>query len=78
MVARNRRRSTRFTRSPTRSRRRAAPAGRAPARRTTRRATPQTIRIVIEQPQPQAAQIPFLPEQVGAVQALTTPRRARF
>lgn len=38
----------------------------------------QTIRIVIENPQPSFAQIPgSLPEQVGLV-VPTTPRRARF
>lgn len=47
-------------------------------RKTTARASPQTIKIVIEQPQPQMATLPTaLPDQVGRVVA-TTPRRARF
>ncbi len=69
--ARRPRSNRRFTRSPARRR--------APARRSnTRRTTPQTIRIVIEQPAP----APFLPGstlpgQVGQI-VPTKPRGARF
>lgn len=49
------------------------------ARRAPRAAKAQVIKIMIEQPQPQAS-LPFapnLPERVGAI-AATTPRRNRF
>lgn len=51
---------------------------RAPARRATSRA-PQTIKIVIESPSPQAQYTPGqLPTALGNVAAMTTPKRARF
>lgn len=65
------RKSSKFTRS---TNRRSSASG---ARRA-KKSAPQIVRIVIEQPQPQGPAMPFLPEQVGAVQALTTPRRNRF
>lgn len=72
----SRKSTTRSTRRS--SGRRFTPRRRAPNRTRKSAAKPQTVRIVIEQPQPQPAGIPgMLPEQVGAVIA-TSPRRARF
>ncbi len=80
MAFKTRRRATRKT-FGSRVRQRSAPARRrAPARRP-RKSNNQTIRIVIEQPAPSAVAPPFLPEQVGAVQALsglTMGKRSRF
>ncbi len=64
------RRGTKRRSSVSFSRRRSSPR--------KKRAAPQTVRVVIEMPQPQLASMPsMLPEQVGRVVA-TTPRRARF
>lgn len=78
MATTTRRRRRRFTRRPVRSRGRAAPARRRATPSRRRAPATQTIRIVVEQPQPQMQHVPtMLPDQVGLVVA-TAPRRARF
>ncbi len=57
----------------------ARPRRKTPLRKrvATKRSAPQTIRIVLEQPNPQASLPLALPAQVGAVQAMS-PRKSRF
>lgn len=77
MAIYRRRRTTRRRSSASNRGRSASRSRRAPTRR--RAAAPQTIRIVIEQNQPAPPFGPtHLPDQVGGVQAMTTPRRNRF
>lgn len=77
MAFKSRRRTTRKS-TGSKFRKRARAPRRRVAARSPRKASSQTIRIVIEQPSPQAQVLPgTLPDQVGRVVA-TTPRRARF
>ncbi len=76
------RRSTRKSSSRAYKSRRKSYVRRAPARRIARKrsSAPQTIRIVIEQPQPSAFPPPgaTLPDQVGNILAVTPLKKARF
>lgn len=59
------------------TKRRSAPKRKTTSRKkSTRRSAPQTIRIVLEQPQLPLGIPTSLPSQVGGVAA--TPRKARF
>lgn len=82
MAFRRKSRGTSFRNRSASSRRSTGARSRGASRRRSpaKRAAPQTIRIVIENPQPQPA--PFsgqqLPEMVGNITTLSAGRKARF